>query len=546
MKVLFAIGQNTSNEVQENILEEFRNRYDKSFNYKSEYYVDGVLKCLDEEKFDVLILNEELENEPVNLEIIDKITDHHPNLKVIFAINDNHREDDYTDRLYAIGVYDSLYFSDFETDNLISLLNCQRNKRQAKEYYGIDEKIEDIDIKFQVTPLTEEEITKTISSLQQSIENGNLDDIFKQVSKEYNAKEMCYLLTVLPNNIGDILSSSNNKIYSKYQKKVHKQINTINTTSPEKEIKYVVKEVPVEKIQYVDRVKEVIKEVPVEIEKEKTVVVEKEIFKVSKVRFDSIITLVSDCSSGKSYITWNLAHALAQNYKVAVVNIDRCSSANAYFGTVDNKNLPLDNIENKSIKQVLEEGISINKNLTLFTGKFGEQAELNRNVLPQLISAIQSEEYSIIIIDTETGYSRNLISAINLANDILFVYSMDNSHIRMNDLLIKRLNEELHLNNTVAVLNNAYKNSKEYSNVIQYLEKSNQFKDVIAVNNCGENSYDYMYSKTCNYLKDNNEFTRDLEVLINTLRLQNNIPNNKLNNIKGKNSLLNKFFGRRK
>lgn len=89
--------------------------------------------------------------------------------------------------------------------------------------------------------------------------------------------------------------------------------------------------------------------------------------------------------SWKSYITWNLAHALAQNYKVAVVNIDKNSSANAYFGTVENENLPLDNIENKSIKQILEEGIPITKNLTIFTGKFGEQAELNRTILSQHI-----------------------------------------------------------------------------------------------------------------------------------------------------------------
>ena len=48
MKVLFAIGQDTSNSIQENILKQFQMKYNKSFEYKSEYYVEGAMKCLEE------------------------------------------------------------------------------------------------------------------------------------------------------------------------------------------------------------------------------------------------------------------------------------------------------------------------------------------------------------------------------------------------------------------------------------------------------------------------------------------------------------------
>ncbi|UYZ39113.1 hypothetical protein OD350_29000 (plasmid) [Clostridium beijerinckii] len=527
MKVLFAIGQDTSNRVQNTVLEEFENKFSKGFDYKSEYYIEGVLKCLQEEEFNALVLNEELEKVSVDIDVIDKITDLYPDLQVIFAINDNHKESEYVNRLYALGVYDALYYSDFSVDTLAELLYNERTKKQAKDYYGIDEKIDDIEIRFQVTPINEEELTKTISSLEQSIHDGNLNEIFKLVDKEYNTKEMCYLLTMLPNSISEELIKSKDRVYAKYQKIVQKEIGKIETHKEktkevEPKIKYIerIKEVPKTKIEKV----EVIKEVPVE--KEKTVVIEKEIFKVSQVRYDSTIAVVSNAPTGKSFISWNLAHALSQNYKVALINIDDYSSACALCGIVESGEASLYDIENKSFKQIVQEGVAVSKNLTVYSGKFGERAELRRNTLMQLVSAIRAENNSIIIIDTATGYNSNLMSAANLANDILFVYTMNNVHIRMNELLLQRLNEEANSKNIIAILNNVYRSSKEYKNILTHLEKSNKFKDVVTLNNCGERTYDYMHSKTCNYLKENNEFTRDIDVLINALKLQGRQSNN--------------------
>ncbi|WP_315069295.1 hypothetical protein [uncultured Clostridium sp.] len=539
MRVLFAIGQNTSNEVQENVLKQYREKYNKSFEYKNEYYLDGVQKCLKEEEFDFLILSELLEGEAVDISVIDNITDLHPNLKVIYAIDDKHKEDEYTNRLYALAVYDGLYFNDFEIDKLIDLLNCPRTKKQAKDYYGIDEKIDDIDIKFQVTPIKEEELNITIKSLEAGLKDGNLNEVFKQVDKEYNPKEMCYLLTMLPISILNALKDSKDKTYAKYEKRIQKEVQKVETQSKvEKEIKYVekIKEVPVERIKevFVERIKEI------PIEKVKTEIVEKEIVKVNQVRYDSIIAVISNCSDGKSYISWNLAHALSQNYNVSLVNIDNCSSANRLFD-IENENAPLQDIEknNKSVRQILDEGIPINKNLTVYTGKFGERVEFKRNMLMQLISSMRSDN-NIVIIDTPTGYSTTLLSAIQLANDILFVYDMDNVHIKMNDLLLERLKEDIPKSNTVAILNNVYRDSKEYKSIFSYLRERKSFKDVVSINNCGKSTYDYMFTKTCNYLKENNEFTRDIDVLINTLKLQGK----QSDYIKKKNSVFNKLLRR--
>ena len=63
-------------------------------------------------------LNELLENQPVDIQILDNIIDQYPDLKVIIGIDDKHKEDDFSNRLYALGVYNCLFFSDFKVDNL--------------------------------------------------------------------------------------------------------------------------------------------------------------------------------------------------------------------------------------------------------------------------------------------------------------------------------------------------------------------------------------------------------------------------------------------
>lgn len=527
--------------------------YNKTFEYKREYYIDGVLKCLSEENFDVLILYEKLESMPVDINILDTITDHYPNLQVIFAMEDSHKEDEFCNRLYALGVYDGIFVSDFEITSIAELLNAKRTKKEAKDYYGIDEKIDDMDIKFQVTPLEEDILNKTISTLEVAIKEGTLNEIFKQIDNEFNPKEMCYLLTMLPDSISEALKNSNDKVFAKYEKKVNKEVQKfekqINKES-KPQIRFIekIKEIPiVEKVEVIREVpKEIIKEVikEVEVEKEKTVVVEKEVLKINHVRYDSIIAFISNSPTGKSYVAWNFSHALSENYKVSLINIDDSSSANAFFGIDSGYDAPLQDIENKAIKQIIDEGVKINKNLTVYSGKIGERAELKRNVLTQLISAIRAEGNNIVIIDTATGYSNNLISAISMANDILVVYTMDNVHIKMNDLLMERLKDDLNKNNTIAVINNAYRTSKEYKSLLSYLNQSNKYKDVVTINNCGATTYDYMFSQTCNYKKDNNEFSRDIDILINTLKLQGKEKSKSVSVKSNETSLFNKILRR--
>lgn len=279
--------------------------------------------------------------------------------------------------------------------------------------------------------------------------------------------------------------------------------------------------------------KEVIKEVEV------PVIIEKEVLKVTSFKSDSVITFLSAAPTGKSFLSWNIAYALSRHYKVAYVNIDSFCSANSFFGIEKKDCIPLKDIESKTLRDLVNEGYEVNKNLTVYTGEFGVKPYLKNDVFFKVLNQLRSEN-NIVIIDTASGFSDNLVSALNYSNDVIFVYDLDNSHLKMNNILLKRLEGILNKNNTISVINNVYEGSNELINVDKYLKSLDCFKEVVSVSNCGKTTYDYIYSNTCNYLKDQTDFTDDLEVLISNLKLQGKQKGDRNKESLGK-KLLSKF-----
>ena len=157
-RVLFAIKSNYEDAAYEKILLAYKSMYNEEYYYDKEYYLHGTLKALKENTYDILVINENLETAPIDAEIIDKITDTYPNLRIIMAINNSHMEDAFTSQLYSIGVYDCLYSNEFNVENLIKLIRNGRNKKEAKEYYNIDDGVEELKSKFKLKEITSKEI----------------------------------------------------------------------------------------------------------------------------------------------------------------------------------------------------------------------------------------------------------------------------------------------------------------------------------------------------------------------------------------------------
>ena len=113
MNILFAVNRSSDNSIEQRILSHYKNTFQEDFNYKKEYYLQGVFDSLNQEHFDILILNELLENEPVNTNFIDLITDTFNDVRIILIVENEHKGDKLIKTLFAYGCYDCLFKMDF-------------------------------------------------------------------------------------------------------------------------------------------------------------------------------------------------------------------------------------------------------------------------------------------------------------------------------------------------------------------------------------------------------------------------------------------------
>ncbi len=496
MRVLFAINQQYEKNIENSILEAYKKLFNEEFEFEKEYYLDGILKSLEEKNFDCLVIKEDLEGlNKVSISFLDKIKDTYENLNIIMVIDDEHNKDEYVLGLFALPIYNIIYKNDMRISLLAELINKPRTRIQAKIELGIDEVGENISlineaVEKKMSAIDEDKVEELIRELNSSTVD-EINDTFKSFMDIYNDEQMMFLVSLFNESLDEKLIKSKSKEYKKYSSMLKKVIGDIDQNT---------------NIKVIEVEKEVIKERTVE----KPVIIEKEVLKVTSFRSDSIITLISNCSSGKTYLGWNLAYALSRIYKVALINIDTNNSANCYFG-IEKDNLAFKDLGRKNLKEVIDDGYKVNKNLTVYTGEFGVKTHIKTDVLLKVISYLRNEN-NIVIIDTATGLTDNLMAAINYSNDLIFVYDLDNSHLKLNNIMLSKIENDISFSNTTAVINNVYEGSKELVNVDKYL-KSLKFKDVLTVRNCGKTSYDYMYSDTCNYLKDNNNFTVDIDAL---------------------------------
>lgn len=257
----------------------------------------------------------------------------------------------------------------------------------------------------------------------------------------------------------------------------------------------------------------------IKIIEEKVKIIEKEVTRDIQVLGDSVITLISDAPTGKSFIGWNLAHALAmQGYKTAYVNTDSCNSANFYFGIEDDEPT-FENIRNKNLQDLVDSGYIINDNLIIYTGEFGKTSAVSKEVFSKLLGRLRADN-NIVIIDPASGLNDNVFIALQYSNTTLVVSDLDYSHFEMNLRFLDKISTFLNKNKTIAVINNIQEKSNKISKVDKILKNKGLFKEIIKIRNAGSTSYDYINTDTCNYLEDESNFTEDFKVLLDILRVK--------------------------
>lgn len=247
---------------------------------------------------------------------------------------------------------------------------------------------------------------------------------------------------------------------------------------------------------------------------EKKIIIEREIIS------DSIISFLSNSSNGKSFLSWNLAHAFAKNdYKVAYINLDDYNSANSFFQINENK-IAFKNLTSKTLNQIVEDGYKVNKNLTVYTGEFSKKTYIPNDSFFKFLGMVKAEN-NIVIIDTSSLYNENLNITLQYSDTILVVFDLCNLHFKMNLILLDKIKALINKKKAIALMNNVYEKSKEINSVKKAIDELEIFKDILTISNCGDTTYDYCYSNTCNYLSYNNNFTEDLDTLLKLLKIKN-------------------------
>lgn len=254
--------------------------------------------------------------------------------------------------------------------------------------------------------------------------------------------------------------------------------------------------------------------------KEKTVMIEKEVEVEVKVPIlkNSCIAIISNSSTGKSFLTWNMAHCFSsRKYLTTVINLDRGYSANSFFGIDESLDSSLEELEQeKDFKGILEKAFLVDPNLRIVTDKICSDREVNKDNILKLISSSGASS-DVTIVDTRAKVDEALKTIINYSNIVIVVFDLDYMHYKLNLQMLEELKEDLNLDKTIAVINNTFDGCKEEDKIYKFI-KELKFKDIITIRNAGAVTYDTIYTQTCPYFKSEDEnFKNDVDTLMETL-----------------------------
>ncbi|NBI07591.1 hypothetical protein [Senegalia massiliensis] len=218
MKILFGLNQSANNDIEEQIKKAYYEMTEKTFEYKSEYYFGGIWEELKNE-YNILILKEDLEDNSIPKSDLDELTDVYKDLKIIYIVNDAHKNDDYIKYVFNLGIYNVLYKSDLTLRNIVELIEKNRSKKDAKIYMDITE-VEILDSE-NANIVKDRELQTIIINLTNDLNTS--EEVFLnsyvEIQDQYNDQQNLYLLTKLPKEIMEKLLNSDNEYFHMHYKR---------------------------------------------------------------------------------------------------------------------------------------------------------------------------------------------------------------------------------------------------------------------------------------------------------------------------------------
>mgnify|MGYP001788014200 CR=1 FL=1 len=237
----------------------------------------------------------------------------------------------------------------------------------------------------------------------------------------------------------------------------------------------------------------------------------------------AVINIYSNCSNGKSNLAWNLSTAFAdRGYKTTLINLDRGSSANLYFGIEDIYFDLLDYLIEQGDYKSIFDNCYKKGNLRVISGNLGNDKLISTEDFLKIFYFARSKS-DILIIDTYTGLNDITLQAINNSNIDFLVFDSDLMHFHMNKIMIEKLGSTFIEEKTYAIINNCHPSSQAYKYIYKEINRLDiKFKGVLPLSTSGSLSCDLMNSgKTPYKARKNSGFSADINRILGALNARN-------------------------
>ncbi|MCT4662721.1 MAG: hypothetical protein N4A40_12740 [Tissierellales bacterium] len=391
INILFALSQSEKKSNEERILSKYKETIDDcGFEYSREYDYNGIERKLAEEKFDVLVVNDHLEDRQMPLFIFDRITDKYPKLNIIVVARKD-EDTNYVRGLYTLGIYNILYVESTTPTSVVNLITNPRGKLDAKHYLDIDDMgTANFDIDMSLIP------DEQVESIIRNLKNDNKDCtvVFDEVVRTYDDKQITFLVSLLTDDVIEKLSKSGNDHFEKYQNRIRilNDEYVENNSHKEREV--------VEKVKTITKIeKEYINRIPSD--------------------YNKIVAFVGDRGNGTTTIVDFVARLFSEKKKkVAVIDLSMNNTL-YYMKCWGNRDITED--QKNSLKNLTEGNITpikVNEYYTLYTSEYSiiDSSNSNSNWLidpdVDLFQAIEKIRYDndIIIVDSDLSLNDKIDS----------------------------------------------------------------------------------------------------------------------------------------
>ncbi len=225
MKVLFAVS---TEDIAEKIIKVYQTEYKEIISSKNVYYFNAIIKELQRNQtYDRIVISEDLEPFTNNnydtidkfiFEKLDGISDEAIDREgrdipiVVICSERREKSDNLLVKLFSIGVYDALIGNDRTIENVCSLLNKPRTKKEAKIYYRIEQgEYEREDEK----NVSEVEIQNILAHYRKLGKNeSKYVESFNSIAEQYSDEQLKIIIKFLPMEVKAVLEAESPKYQS--------------------------------------------------------------------------------------------------------------------------------------------------------------------------------------------------------------------------------------------------------------------------------------------------------------------------------------------